>query len=795
MKNIILALRSLGKRGQHNILKVISLGIGLAVGLVLIAKVCFEQSYDNFYPDADRIYRIYSLFTEDGKLEEFQNTSGGVSILLRDLSPDIVAASRATFFSDGPFTMSDTDTKLKATVFLADSAFFDILSRPMLVGDAKETLSRPLYALVSDETAERIGGGDVVGKTFTFDVADNIPITIGGIFEAYPDNATMQADILLSLPSAVTLWGYDGSMNTIGNDRYRSYIKLRPGADIGDVESLWPEYMSKYVPEHIRANMSSAPKYSFRPLAQVHTGDSYVKRMCYMMGLIALALIFTAVMNYILIVVSSLVGRAKEMAVRKSYGASSWNIHSLLFSEAFVHVLLAVALALLLLLAFREVVAQMVGTSLGVLLISGGAAIIVICLLILFITGYIPGSLFARIPVAAAFRNYRESKRSWKLALLFVQFAAAAFLVTLLLVVNLQYSRMVNDNPGYDIENLAFANIAAISDSTRRDALLTELQRLPEVVDITTSYALPMYGLGGNNIWLPSDDKELLNVSDMYYVGENFLDFMGIKIIEGRNFTPDMQANAEVMLSRECAERLQRAAGWEGESVVGKSICESAHHEIDQPFRSAVIVGVYENFRVGTAEYSEMETPSTLYYGPLANPILLVRFHSLTPESLHRVNDAIARFAPDKEISLQSYAAEMEYLYHDTRNFRDAVLAGGLVTLAIVFIGLVGYTADEVNRRRKEMAIRKINGATSAEVTALFLRDVSRIALPAILIGCLVSFIVAQNWQAQYAEKVSLAWYLFLAGGMAVLAVVAGVSIVNVYRAAEENPVNSLRAE
>ena len=794
MKNIILALRSLGKRGQHNILKVISLGIGLAVGLVLIAKVCFEQSYDNFYPDADRIYRIYSLFTEDGKLEEFQNTSGGVPILLRDLSPDIETASRATFFSDGPFTMSDTDTKLKATIFLADSCFFDVLSRPMLVGDAKETLSRPLYALVSDETAERIGG-DVVGKTFTFDVADNIPITIGGIFKAYPDNATMQADILLSLPSAVTLWGYDGSMNTIGNDRYRSYIKLRPGADIGDVESLWPEYMSKYVPEHIRANMSSAPKYSFRPLAQVHTGDSYVKRMCYMMGLIALALIFTAVMNYLLIVVSSLVGRAKEMAVRKSYGASSWNIHSLLFSEAFVHVLLAVALALLLLLAFREVVAQMVGTSLGVLLVSGGAAIIVICLLILFITGYIPGSLFARIPVAAAFRSYRESKRSWKLALLFVQFAAAAFLVTLLLVVNLQYNRMVNDNPGYDIENLAFANILSISDTTRRAAFIEELRRLPDIADVTTCDALPMYGFGGNVIKLPGDDRELLNVADMYNCSANFLDFMDIKVIDGTTFNPAMPTESEVMLSRECAERLRKAAGWGEESVVGKYIFESAHHQGDVAIKQACIVGVFENIRVGTAANSEMDVPVTLYYHPAPSRELLVRFHSLNPESLHRVNDAIARFAPDKEIFLQSYAAEMEYLYHDTRNFRDAVLAGGLVTLAIVFIGLVGYTADEVNRRRKEMAIRKINGATSAEVTALFLRDVSRIALPAILIGCLVSFLVAQNWQAQYAEKVSLAWYLFLAGGMAVLAVVAGVSVINVYRAAEENPVNSLRAE
>lgn len=794
MKNILLALRSLTKRGQHNILKVISLGIGLAVGLVLIAKVCFEQSYDNFYPDSERIYRIFNLYTEEGQMEENSNTSGGVAVYLRDLSPDIETAARSTFLSDGPFTMADTQTKLKATIYMADSCFFDILPRPMLAGNAKETLSRPHYALVSDKVARQIGG-DVVGKTFVIDAYDKYPITIGGIFEEYPENSTENADIYISLASIKSFFNWDGSMNPLGNERYHGYIKLRPHTDIASVESMIPAFMDKYVPEKIRAQMPFDIKFTFHPIDQIHKGDSYVKRMCYMMGLIAIALIFTAVMNYILIVVSSLVGRAKEMAVRKSYGASSWNIHSLLFSEAFVHVLLAVALALLLLLAFREVVAQMVGTSLGVLLVSGGAAIIVVCLLILFITGYIPGSLFARIPVAAAFRNYRESKRSWKLGLLFVQFAAAAFQVTLLLVVNLQYNRMVNDDPGYDIENLAFANVLAINDTTRREALVEELRRLPDVADVTTCDALPIYGMGGNSIKLPGDDKELLNVSDMYNCSANFLDFMGIKVIDGTTFNPAMPTESEVMLSRECADRLRKAAGWGEESVVGKYIVESAHHQGNVPIKEARIVGVFENIRVGTAANSEMDIPVTLYYHPAPSRELLVRFHSLNSESLRRVNDAIARFAPDKEISLQSYAAEMEYLYHDTRNFRDAVLAGGLVTLAIVFIGLVGYTADEVNRRRKEMAIRKINGATSAEVTALFLRDVSRIALPAILIGCLISFIVAQNWQAQYAEKVSLAWYLFLAGGMAVLAVVAGVSVVNVYRAAEENPVNSLRAE
>ena len=794
MKNIILALRSLGKRGQHNILKVISLGIGLAVGLVLIAKVCFEQSYDNFYPDAERIYWIFNHYEKpDG---EFENsvTSGGVPIYLHEFAPEIEAATRATYFYGGSFRLADTRDKYKATFFLADSCFFDVLPRPILAGDAKETLSRPSYALVSDEIAEELGG-DVIGKTLIMDAYPNIPITIGGVFERYPENTSFYTDIFVSLSSIKSFWGSDGSKNVVSNERYIACIKLHPGADIASVEARMPEFKDKYIPEDMRKNMALDVSFFFRPLEQVHSGDSYVKRMCYMLGLIAIALIFTAVMNYLLIVVSSLVGRAKEMAVRKSYGASEWNIHSLIFSEAFVHVLLAIVLALLLLLGFREVVSRIVGTSLGVLLVSGGAAILVVCLLILFVTGYIPGSLFAHIPVAAAFRNYRESKRNWKLGLLFIQFAAAAFLVTLLLVVHKQYSRLLNDDPGYSYENLAILDLSEARDSTRRAALMEELQRLPSVADVTSALTVPLGGLGGNNIWLPGDDKELLNVRDLYYANANYLDVLGIKIIDGTTFNPALAANEEVMVSRTCAEKLRNAAGWGEGSVVGKYICESTHHGDGSSVKQARICGVYEDIRIGSAAWSERNIPSTLYCSQVPMSVILIRFNNLSQDAIASVNATAKSIFSDNDINAYIYSNIMESLYGDIKDFRDAVLAGGLVTLAIVFIGLVGYTADEVNRRRKEMAIRKINGATSAEVTALFLRDVSRIALPAIVIGCLVSFIVAQNWQAQYAEKVSLAWYLFLAGGMAVLAVVAGVSVVNVYRAAEENPVNSLRAE
>lgn len=794
MKNIVYAIRSLFQKGRHNVMKIVSLGVGLAVGLVLIAKVCFERSYDNFYPDKERVYRIYALFTEKGEMEEYNKTSGGTAIGLRDMAPEIEAATRYTWLSDGPFTMTDTGTKLKATFALADSSLFDVLPRPMIAGDAKECLSRPLYAIVSDKVAERIGG-EVIGRTFTLDEKDNVPVTIGGVFKDYPENSTLTMDAYISLPSIKTLWGYDGSMNFEGNDRYQSYIKLRPEADIASVEARMQDFLDKYRPKELRDKLPYEITYFFRPLEEIHAGDSDVRRMSYMLALIGIALLFTAVMNYLLIVVSGLVGRAKEMAVRKSYGASVRNIYSLILSEAFVHLLLAVAMALLLLLAFRETVIRMVGTSPEVLLVSGGAMLLVVCLLVLLVTGLVPGSLFARIPVASAFRNYRESRRSWKLGLLFVQFAAAAFLVTLLLVVHLQYDKMVNDDPGYDYDELAVAYLEAIPDTTRRIALVEELRRLPRVADISTASTLPMYGLGGNNISLPGDERELLNVSDMYYADARFLDFMGIRVIEGTAFNPGLAADEEVMLSREAAERLRKVAGWGDESVVGKYIRESAHHESDDPVRQARICGVYENFRVGTSDYASLAAPSTLYYNPVPGPWLYVRFHRLTPEALREVEEVIARVAPDKEISFFSYAGELEYLHHDTRHFRDAVLAGGIVTLLIVFIGLVGYTADEVNRRRKEMAIRKINGATSGEVIALFLRDVARVALPAILMGCLISFVVARIWQQQYVEKASLAWYLFLAGGVAVLAVIAAVSIYNVYKAARENPALSIKTE
>ena len=150
---------------------------------------------------------------------------------------------------------------------------------------------------------------------------------------------------------------------------------------------------------------------------------------------------------------------------------------------------------------------------------------------------------------------------------------------------------------------------------------------------------------------------------------------------------------------------------------------------------------------------------------------------------------------PDRLMPLFSYRSEMVNCYSDARRFRSAVLIGGLTTLLISLIGLVGYTQDEVNRRRKEMAIRKINGATIREVIKMYLHDITRMALPAVVVGGLIAYVIAGKWQEQFIEKVPLSWYIFLGCGVAVLVVVVLVVIIRSEKAARENPVNCLKSE
>ncbi|MDB8885448.1 ABC transporter permease [Parabacteroides merdae] len=297
--------------------------------------------------------------------------------------------------------------------------------------------------------------------------------------------------------------------------------------------------------------------------------------------------------------------------------------------------------------------------------------------------------------------------------------------------------------------------------------------------------------MSGNNIALPESEKELFNIADQYWVSNGFLDLMEIPVIEGRSFTENIPVSDEVMVNRAFVEKMKEFVDWP-DGAVGKSIYISEHDRYGSKYYT--ICGVYENYIMGSLIDMDAR-PSVLFYRQRPSAHLLVKFHRMTPDAVGKVNERLKELMPDQEPKLTVYSVQMVDLYSSSRKFRDEVMIGGLITLIISLIGLIGYTNDEVNRRRKELAIRKVNGATMKDILRIFLKDVLRIALPAILLGCGISYFVAEHWQQQFVEKIPLSAWIFLAGALFVCLVVLICIVYRIWDVANEDPVDSLKSE
>jgi putative ABC transport system permease protein len=773
-------------------IKILSLSVGLALGLVLIAKVYFEQSYNNFFPDKERIYQVQSNYTVgEETTNNIPQTSGGVAVGMKDVIPEVETATRFTWLTSEAIFSTEDKRKYVGDFILADTCLFDIFSRTILSGDAKDILSRPMYVMISEEIARNMGGIErAVGQTIQLENAPGRVMTIGGVFETLPKNTHLDFDIVISLTSIGQFMG-DGSLNWIGNDRYGSYVKLTPGATPQSVRPGIDRVREKYLDKATLQQAGVEIDYSLLPLSDFHTSGREVTQMMWLLGILAFALLFTAVMNYLLVVVSSLVNRSKEMAVHKCYGASEGNIYGKMLSETFADMLVSLLVGIGLIYALRGAILSLLGTGINDLFTPASCLLLgAVCLVVFLAASLIPGYLYARIPVAMAFRRFSENKRFWKLGLLFVQFIAAGFFVTLLAIVGRQYNHMINNNPGYNYDNLAYCNLTGV-DGRQRQTALEEISRLPEVARVTGASALLFQWAPGNNIQLPDDDRQLFNVADLENVGDGYLDILQIPLAAGRFFTEGMEDSREVMVSRRFVERMKDFVDWP-DGAVGKSIYVTFHSQSkDMTF---TICGVYEDVRIGIIG-SQDNRPSVMFYTPTAGRNLFVKFHKQTPEAMAKVSDVLARLLPDKTVVVHSYSTEMVNRYSDSRKFRDSVMIGGIVTLLILLIGLLGYTNDEMNRRRKETAIRKINGATAAEILRLFLTDISRIALPALILGCAAAWYVAGGWLEKFADKAPLPLLLFAVCGLAVLAVILSAVGLNCYRVANENPAVNIKAE
>lgn len=775
---------------KNNILiKVLSLSIGLSVGIVLIAKVFFELSYDSFYKDIDRVYTIRNWYSQNGDEHDYGQVSGAVSVGFMEEVPGIEVGTRTTFVFNGDTYLDADGNKLKGILVCADTCFFKVFDRPILAGDPVQVLGKWGSVMVNRSFAEKMGGvQECIGKQIANADMDGLKMTIEGVFDDFPKNGSLDYDILLSMDT----YGKRSTDNWLGNDRYKGYVKLAPGIDPNTLSDAIRKMQEAHQPLEQMEAQGISMRYFLSPFSTMHTSSPKVKTQVILLSIIAALLIIISLLNYILIVISSMVKRSKEVGVRKCYGAEGKHIYWMLTKESLLHMSLSLVIAAIIIFAGRGIVENLLGVPFQTLLVPQSiVAIAAVLLFVLVISIVVPAELYQRIPVLAAIKNHTENSRRWKLSLIGVQVLINVFLVVMMLIIGSQYQKVSNADTGYDYKNLYYFDLFD-GDRHAQVRAVETLRRLPEVSGVAAAYNLPYSGSNGDNVYLPEDDRELFNIADQYECSPEFYDLLNIRFVEGR--AP--RDSSEVVVDEKFVQKMAYFTDW-SDGAVGKQVFITGHGGngmMDKGYFT--ISGVYKSFLIGNLQDVD-ERPGALFYGEIGSmahwmPHILFK---VRPDALEKVRGALNEALPDKEINIVSYAEEMRAAYADSKKMRNTMALGVVFSLLIALLGLIGFIKDESLRRSKEMAVRKINGATTQDILSIFAKDIMKLSAVMAVIACAAAFFVAHKWLEQFAEKVSLNPLYFIGGAALTLMIVLSVVVLNCLKIARANPVDSLKNE
>lgn len=786
------------RRKSDLIIKVLSLGVGMAIAVILIAKVCFELSYDNVYKDIDRIYKIRTGAVMQGEDKDFGQVSGAIAPGFKAEVPGVLEATRFTgIFNSENFIIDDEGSKVAAEHLLADSCFFRIFNRQFLAGEPEKALrSWSGDVAISKTFAEKLGGvGAAVGKQVANEDNPNLKLTVCGVYEDFPKNGSIHADVILSIEAM----SQRSLSNWVGNDRYVAFVKLAEGVDPASLKDAIHEMQKAHQPLEEMEKSGLTLWYFLSPLATEHSSRPEVRNLVFILSIIAALLLLVSIMNYVLVAISDVIRRAREVGVRKCYGAESWDINKILLKETAGNLVLSLVVAALLVLAFRGAIESLLGVPVQDL-ITPLSVWIVICVVVLvfLVSAIIPAQMFTRIPISSAFRGYKESKRRWKISLLSFQFAINAVLVSLVLIVSFQYRKVLNTDPGYEYRNLVYETFPSY-DQTKMNAIAGALRSLPEVEAAELTYTLPFEKASGNNVYLPGDDRELFNIADEYGASEGFFDMMGFRLVEGS--VP--KGPNDVAVSKSFVTKMAAFADW-SDGAVGKIVNISEHDQV-------TICGVYEDYVIGDVTdmddrpsvrfcwnrdfYTEADKDVDKYDWSGLMHTIVIKLNEVTPAAMRKVEKTIREVAPDSDAEVKSYSETLVNMYDSTKQMKRTYELGSLFALLIAVIGLISYVRDENFRRSAEIAVRKVNGAQSSEIVSMLVTDILKVAVFAVIIGDAGAWLVAHYWLQQFPVKIVLNPLFFIAADIIVLAIIVSVIVIGSLRIAHTNPVESLKNE
>lgn len=768
MKQLYYTIQTLLRGRGSNVIKVISLTLGLLVGILLFARVAFELNYDSYYSEPENLCITLRTGISDGiKKEPNIDNYGKLAEAIRENFPDEVEdATVLDLFSQSPLYH---EGKKMEHVILATSKshVFSTLGIKVLLGDVSQ-LDRVDVIFISRSLARRLfADANPIGKTINIEI--DYPLTVQGVFEDIPENTEFHFDGVYSFDTRSKQygserggWGYDSS--------YHCMVRFRHPDEREKVEVRMPEMLKKYIHNY----KGQSEEYSFMTPSQYHLQKPESRKIVMILSILGFAILLVAGMNNVLISVSSLAQRAKSVGIHKCNGASDGHIYRMFLYESALLILLSLLFVTVLLFTFKLEIEDLSGASLKALFTWQTLWVPILVSLVLFLViGLFPGKLFAAIPVTQVFHRFTAHRFVWKRSLLFIQFTGIAFILGLLMVILLQYHQVMTRDMGYKVDNLA-VGWSPYREIDKMDGILRGLPMVEEFCNASTI----IYGGYMGQPYTDAHGKEFMGRIE--FVDEHYVPVMGLQIIKGRN----IQQDKEILIN----EEMVRQIGWT-DSPIGKNLEDGKNN-------FGTIVGVVKDYVVQSAYMPQAPVAlmSNLEWMNVLNKRNIILKEPFG-ENLAKINTLMKEAFPTVDIVFRSARQEIDKQYQEVRRFRNVVIIASIAILLIALMGLFGFVNDEIQRRSKEIAIRKVNGAEVPDILRLVSGNIFWTALSAVLVGIVFAYIVSNKWLEQFSDRVSVNGGHFLVVIIIILLLIMGSVIGRSWNVANENPVNSIKNE
>lgn len=763
MKQIYYAIQNIIRGKNATLIKVVSLSLGLFISIILFALVGSQLSYDSFYQDYEDIYVVETTWNhEDGRKNTGPYNIYPTGRTLMEHFPEQVESSTVIFPWPGYEYKHGTQKHILNSI-KTDSLFFQTMGVPLLEGNAKDLAM--IDALFLSESAARkvFGNENPIGKTLNW--MDQLDVIVKGIFADIPENNDITSEAILSI--------HDGNprLNWTSGGNYKTMIRLKKGADANFINERTHAVFANYLPIKGYYGEMGIEEIgiSITPLKGYHLSNPKAISMILVVTLLGLMLLLAASFNYALISISSLSHRAKAIGVHKCSGAETGSIFGMFLWETLFVTGLSVLVAFFLILNFSELIEEWTSVSLKTLFAPNNLWAPAVAVLILFIIGCVlPGRLFSSIPVTQVFRRYTEGKKRWKYPLLFVQFIGAAFLVGFISIIFLQYQYTMNKDLGWNAERLA----TTFHQFDHPANGLSNLRNLPYVEGVENAQCILLEAY--QPLPVKDNNGKVMFYPRINYANTDFCRLVNLKLLEGKYHT----RKGEMIVNRAFVKKM----GWTSNGI-GEVVPDMG-----------TVTGIVDYH---FPDRSEMEPFCMQWWdNEKGTDYIHIRLKEPFEENLVRLNEEMKKLYPGKDIFFKSIYHSLKDSFHSQRTFRNSVMVACIAILAITLMGIIGYTNDEVRRRSKEIAIRKVNGAEVVDILHMLCRDIIIIAVPAVLIGTWTSGYVGHLWvSANFKDIIAITPLLYVGVFIITIGFILITVIIKAWKIANENPVLSIKSE